>query len=193
MSFSIKTSFNWNAPPKFLQRTEPILHQWADLRVNTGNFMLPRNFLIHRYAKFAFNTKHHSSITYGVNLFIRRGIQKIAYYIIKSQEEPFIRKSSQPRTDRLNYTRNSVIIIFTVQDKFNFPTAVATGARDFIWRKLRSQLSTVSADSWHKLVQPTLNYDPWGEGWGAGIIFLSSINRFICVMEMQDVCCKAGT
>jgi hypothetical protein len=34
---------------------------------------------------------------------------------------------------------------------------------------------------------------PLGWGLGAGIIFLGSINRFICVMEMQCVCCEAGT
>lgn len=56
---------------------------------------------------------------------------KNAYFIIKFQEEPFIRKSSHPPTDPLKYTRNSVLILI-VRDKFNFPTAVATGVRDFI-------------------------------------------------------------
>lgn len=146
ISFSLTTSFNWNAPPKFLQRTASIVLHWADLRVNTSNLMIPINFMIHLYVKFAFHTKHHSSITYSVNLFIWRGIQKNAYFITKFQEEPFIRKPLHPSTDPLNYTWNSVLIFF-VQDKFNFPTAAATAVRDFIWRKLRSQLSTVSADT----------------------------------------------
>jgi len=120
MSFSLSTSLNWNAPPKFLQRTESIVLHWADLRENTSNIMLPRNFLIHRYSKFASHTKHHSPITYSVDLFIWRGIPKNAYFIIKFQEEAFILKSSHPPTDPQNHMRNG-LLIFIVQDKFNFP------------------------------------------------------------------------
>ena len=66
-SFCLTAPFNWNVPQKFQRRTESIVLHRADLRVNTSNFMLRRNVPIYRYVKFAFHTKHHSSITSDPN------------------------------------------------------------------------------------------------------------------------------